>query len=203
VTLWPTKEKLGGLSEAAPNLAHGRRFNFMRLFHFSEDKTIDVFVPRPVAVPSRRRAGMEWLNGPLVWAIQETHDFLYHFPRECPRILVWAHATTAEADREQWLGCYRAAAYIERRWLPALSTSTLYRYDMPAETFEPLDDAGMWVSRTTVLPLEQAELIDLPATLMSRGVDLRVVNSLVPLKPLWGTTLHTSGIRLRNAAGWT
>jgi hypothetical protein len=146
---------------------------------------------------------MDWLNGPLVWAIEEGHDFLYHFPRDCPRILLWAHPETTEADRREWLGSYRAAAYVEKRWLTALATARLYRYDMPTGSFEALDDAGMWVSRTTVLPLGQAELNGLPATLRTRGVDLRVVDSLVPLKPLWSTTLHTSGIRLRNAVGWT
>jgi hypothetical protein len=39
----------------------------MRLFHFSDDPSINLFTPRPVRVPSSRRPGMEWLNGPLVW----------------------------------------------------------------------------------------------------------------------------------------
>lgn len=174
----------------------------MRLFHFSEDPTIDGFVPRPVMVPSARTAGMDWLNGPLVWAIQEDHDFLYLFPRDCPRILIWAYQTTTEADRLQWLGAHRAAAYIEEAWLARASTARLYCYDMPAETFEPLNDAGMWVSRETVLPSGVTEFTDLPATLRLRGVDLRVVDGLVPLKHLWNTSLHTSGIRLRNAKDW-
>lgn len=62
----------------------------MRLFHFSEDPTIVTFAPRAVVVPSRRSPGKEWLNGPLVWAIQESLDFMYLFPRDCPRILTWA-----------------------------------------------------------------------------------------------------------------
>ncbi|MGO7421998.1 DUF6886 family protein, partial [Rhizobium ruizarguesonis] len=35
-----------------------------------------------------------------------------------------------------------------------------------------------------------------------RGVELRVVDTLTPLKGLWGTSLHVSGIRLRNAGDW-
>ena len=54
----------------------------MRLFHYSEDPSIVVFEPRPVRVPAARRAGFEWLNGPLVWAIDEPHSILYLFPRE-------------------------------------------------------------------------------------------------------------------------
>lgn len=60
----------------------------------------------------------------------------------------------------------------------------------------------MWVSRVVVKPLRCDALSDLPSIFVSRGVDLRVVDSLLPLKPLWETTLHASGIRLRNARGW-
>jgi hypothetical protein len=174
----------------------------MRLYHFSDDPGIDTFVPRPVRVPSTRPAGREWLNGPLVWAIEEHFDFLYHFPRDCPRILIWATASTLDADRSRWLGTHRAVAYVEERWMPELSSALLHRYEMPTGTFETLDDAGMWVSREAVTPLAQVELSALPETFAPRGVDLRVVDSLVPLKPLWATSLHTSGIRLRNAVGW-
>jgi hypothetical protein len=38
----------------------------MRLFHFSEDADIRSFTPRPVAAPTVRRAGREWLNA-LSW----------------------------------------------------------------------------------------------------------------------------------------
>jgi cyclic pyranopterin phosphate synthase len=41
-----------------------------------------------------------------------------------------------------------------------------------------------------------------PIAVHAVEVDLRVVDSLLPLKPLWETTLHTSGIRLRNAREW-
>lgn len=60
----------------------------MRLFHFSEEPDIGHFEPRPVRTPAARRAGQEWLNGPLVWAIDEDHQRLYLFPRECPRIVL-------------------------------------------------------------------------------------------------------------------
>jgi hypothetical protein len=174
----------------------------MRLYHFSDDPEIAAFVPRPVLVPSQRVAGMEWLNGPLVWAIEEDLDFLYHFPRECPRILVWAKAGTSAADTADWLGPHRAAAYIERSWLERFAAAVLYRYELPPEPFESLDDAGMHVSRVPVTPVACTRLSDLPAGFAPRNVDLRVVDSLTPLRGLWNTSLHTSGIRLRNAAGW-
>ncbi|TCU28616.1 hypothetical protein EV131_102451 [Rhizobium laguerreae] len=116
----------------------------MRLFHFSDDAGIAAFEPRPVRVPSARAPGREWLNGPLVWAIDADHDFMYLFPRDCPRILLWATADTPEAERRRWLGDWRAVACVERHWLERLEAETIQRYEMPAEGFEGLDDAGMW-----------------------------------------------------------
>ncbi len=174
----------------------------MSLFHFSEDPAIATFIPRPVRMPSRRAHGMEWLNGPLVWAIEERMDFMYMFPRDCPRILIWATGQTDLADKMKWLGGYRAAAYVERERLPDLAAVTIHRYDLPTESFEDLHDAGMWVSRTAVKPLRCDAVSDLPSTFAPRGVDLRTVDSLLPLKSLWETILHVSGIRLRNARGW-
>ena len=65
-----------------------------QVFHFSEDPTIQVFAPRPVTVPAERRPGFEWLNGPLVWAIDEARQPMYFFPRDCPRILLWKRPGT-------------------------------------------------------------------------------------------------------------
>lgn len=76
----------------------------MRLFHFSEAPDITRFTPRPVTVPSERPPGRDWLNGPLVWAIDEARAFLYLFPRACPRIVIWSTADTSPEDRRQWLG---------------------------------------------------------------------------------------------------
>ncbi len=70
----------------------------MHLFHFSDDPNIQTFVPRPVRVSIERPEGMDWLNGPLVWAIDEAHEPLYLFPRECPRILLWATPETKQED---------------------------------------------------------------------------------------------------------
>lgn len=127
---------------------------------------------------------------------------MYLFPRDCPRILLWALPTSSPQDRAEWLGAAAQAAYVEARWLAALNTARIYRYELPAERFESLDDAGMWVAREPVTPLTMEELSDLPGALRACGVDLRAVESLTPLRRVWDTTLHASGIRLRNAAGW-
>ena len=47
------------------------------LWHFSEDPTIEVFVPH--------RAPTAELDDELVWAIDSAHRWLYWFPRDCPR----------------------------------------------------------------------------------------------------------------------
>jgi hypothetical protein len=176
----------------------------MRLFHFSDDAAISRFEPRPVLVPSARAPGREWLNGPLVWAIDEVHQAMYLFPRECPRILLWPTASTSEEDRERFWGDSdaRILAYIESAWLERVKSALLHRYDLPAETFEDLGDAGMWVSRSPVAPMAVTTLGDLTAELEACDAELRPIESLRPLKDVWRTSLHASGIRLRNAKDW-
>ncbi|MBN9492114.1 hypothetical protein J0H33_02025 [bacterium] len=174
------------------------------LYHFSEEAGIERFVPRPVAVPAERPPGMEWLNGPLVWAVDEWHSPMYLFPRECPRILIWRTGSTTAGDDERWFGhtAARMIAYIEWAWFERRGATLVWRYQVPAETFADLDDAGMWVSREPVEPLAVDRLEGLPSALAAADVELRIVPSLVPLGGLWETTVHVSGIRLRNAAGW-
>jgi len=176
----------------------------MRLFHFSDNPRIKTFVPRCVFTPTERPVGREWLNGPLVWAIDEPHQPMYLFPRECPRILLWPTPQTTKQDLEKyWDGrTCRMIAHVESAWLDRLRTAIIYRYELADESFEELDDAGMWVSRTPVEPITIVRLDDLPAQLEAQNVELRVVESLVPLRSMWNTSLHASGIRLRNSRDW-
>jgi hypothetical protein len=176
----------------------------VRLFHFSERPDIERFEPRPVDVPSPRAPGMEWLNGPLVWAIDEWHQPLYLFPRDCPRILIWPTAASTAADRTAWFGASEARmiAHIERGWLERFASGRIHRYELPAGRFEPLDDAGMHVARTAVEPLAVEAIDDLPAALAAAGTELRVLDRLAPLRPAFASSLHASGIRLRNSRTW-
>ena len=77
------------------------------------------FDPRPVRVPSPRPAGRDWLNGPLVWAIETAWRGLYLFPRDCPRILLRRTANTNVEDSTRWFGESPAdlIAYVETRWV--------------------------------------------------------------------------------------
>ncbi len=159
------------------------------LFHFSEEPTIKRFVPR-----SSR------LNRPLVWAISDAFDFLYLFPRDCPRIVIWATEQTTDNDAQHWLGGHRRVAFVEDNWMDRISKATIYRYSLPGDHFTALDDVGMAVSDRPVVPDNIEALTGLPALLAAREVSLRAVPSLDPIKAVWDSTLHASGIRLRNAA---
>ena len=168
----------------------------MPLYHFSEDPGIEVFAPHGV----EHRPEVE----PLVWAIDEWHQPMYYFPRDCPRILLWLLPTTSEADRERWFGASsaRMLAHVEWDWLERMRSAAVYRYTLSEEPFESLSDAGMYVSRETVEPLAVEPVGDLFDALRSANVELRLLERLTPLRNVWTTTLHASGIRLRNAQGW-
>ena len=175
-----------------------------RLFHFSEEGDIVEFAPRYLRTPSPREPGKEWLNGPLVWAIDEWHQPMYLFPRDCPRVLVWPVASTTEQDLSiHWRGCSaRMIAYAEQSWFERLSRTTLFRYELPMQSFEDLRDSGMWVPREEVQPICVDRIYDLPSALRRANVELRVVISLHLPAALLATTLHGSALRMRNAIGW-
>ena len=176
----------------------------MRLFHFSDDGDIRLFKPRPVETPSIRKPGMGWLNGPLVWAIDEWHQPLYLFPRECPRILIWRVQESTARDWDLWANrsSARMIAVIEDDWAEAVRQGAIYRYELANSGFQPIRDAGMWVSTETAEPIAVELIDDLPTALMAHQVELRVMDDLAAFRPVWSSTLHASGIRLRNARSW-
>lgn len=83
-----------------------------------------------------------------------------------------------------------------------VSSETIYRYEFPVSSFESLNNAGMWVSKTTVTPISTSCVNSLPEKLKQENVELRVLESLVPIRNVWNSSLHVSGIRLRNAVDW-
>lgn len=175
-----------------------------RLYHFSEDDGIARFEPRRVTVSARRPLGQEWLNGPLVWAIEAAFSPLYLFPRQCPRIVMWRLPNSDPADAARyWTDpAKRMVAFIEHRWMERLQAVALTRYQLPPDPFIDLHDAGMHVCKSPVSPISKTVLTNVPALLDDEGVELRICASLVHLKNAWNSSLHVSGIRLRNAEGW-
>jgi RimJ/RimL family protein N-acetyltransferase len=179
-----------------------------RLFHFSEDRAIEVFEPRPVLVASQRPPGLDWLNGPLVWAVDAWHAPMFFFPRDCPRIMLWRTPQTTEADLDHWWRgdrCRRMQAHIEAAWVERVKSGRLYRYAFDPSAFERVDangGPGYYVAREAVRPLEVTPVGDLAAALEAADVELHVMADLTPFNGAWLSTLHFSGSRLRNAAEW-
>lgn len=176
----------------------------VRLFHFSEDASIAEFRPRPVRVPAERGPGREWLNGALVWAVAADRAPLYLFPRECPRILLWPKPDSDPAEVADWWAGSRARmlAYMETGWLERFGACRLWRYEFLPDGFEDLEEAGYWVSRETVVPIDRRPVGDLAMAIAEENVELRVLPDLLALRDVWSTSLHASGVRLRNALGW-
>ena len=129
---------------------------------------------------------------------------MYLFPRDCPRILLWPKPDTTDEDRARWFGerSCRMIAYIEDAWRERVHSGFILRYEFAEAGFENLGDAGMWVSRCAAVPIAVTRFDDLPGELEAQNVELVSLDSLLPLKNVWSTTLHASGLRLRGAKGW-
>jgi uncharacterized protein DUF6886 len=161
------------------------------LFHISEQPGIERFEPR---VPD---AGGE----AVVWAIDEIRLRNYLVPRDCPRVTYYAGPKTTRMDVERFLGSSEAVVAIERGWFERLRSCRLYCYEMPAATFECADScAGYFVSRLPVVPTGVRVVDDPISELLWRGVALRIVPTLWPLRDaVVASTLQFSMIRMRNA----
>jgi hypothetical protein len=162
------------------------------LFHVSEDSGITRFEPR----------GSEYTSEPVVWAIEERRLGNYWLPRDCPRVTYYAGALTAAADVERFLGSSAGVIAIESGWWEQVRSCRLYCYHMPPATFESLDEcAGYFVSRVAVVPAGVDVIDDPIAELLARGIELRFVPNLWPLRDaVVASSLQFSMIRMRNAA---
>ncbi|MEV0198725.1 DUF6886 family protein [Nonomuraea sp. NPDC050691] len=167
-----------------------------QVLHFSEDPTIERFVPH-VAPTS---AQVE----PYVWAVGPERCPDYWFPRQCPRAMAWRVPGTidADADRVVGAGCGDRVHAVEYGWLRAIMEVRLYAYRLPAEPFAPIGEhAHAVVARVPVEPLGPPEPVgDLLALHERAGIQLRVLDRLWPFwAEVTSSTLGFSGIRLRNA----
>ena len=161
------------------------------LFHISEESGIERFEPR----------ASKYVSGLVVWAIDADRLRNYLVPRECPRVTYYAGRETKPADIERFLGSSPAVVAVEGGWLERLRSCRLYCYHLPSETFECIDEcAGYFVSRAPVVPA-CVEVFDDPiAELLKRGVELRFVPRLWPLRDaVVASSLQFSLIRMHNA----
>ncbi len=166
-----------------------------RLFHVSEDAGIGRFTPRPVPSPDTGVSGL------AVWAVAESHLANYLLPRDCPRICFRAGLLTSIADEELFLGRADQVIAFERAWLDRVRTTGLTLYEMPGADFEEvMPEAGYWISRSTVSPVDIVRVGDLLDALEGAGAEVRVIDDFWSLAEAVATsTLQISIIRKRNA----
>ncbi|MBV9173333.1 MAG: hypothetical protein JOZ81_24985 [Chloroflexi bacterium] len=165
------------------------------VLHFSEDPSITVFRPH-VAATAHEAV-------PYVWAVDFDQAPSYWFPRDCPRVLTWASASTTSLDRARLLGTSPRVHAIEYTWLDRLLSTILYAYRFDKSQFIPYGtpEPHAYVSTATVRPLHPPEqvgpLLDAHA---AAGIELRLLRSLWPYwTEVTRSTLGFSGIRLCNA----
>ncbi len=145
------------------------------LHHFSEDPSIERFVPHvPPTNPTR---------SPAVWAIDEAHSPLYWFPRDCPRVTAWPRDDTEKRAFREAFGTTAARVHaIELGWLERVRCTTLYRYDFDPAPFRRLPDAsGQWITESVIEPVAVREVGDLLALHATAAIELRLVPSLWPI----------------------
>ncbi len=88
------------------------------LLHFSEDPSIEAFVPHVAATAQQPEA--------YVWTVDELNSPCYWFPRQCPRVCSWGDGPRVHA--------------VESRWLSTIHATTLWAYRFAADDFEPFGD---------------------------------------------------------------
>jgi len=161
------------------------------LFHVSEQAGIELFEPRWSEIAGQT----------VVWAIDDERLRNYLVPRECPRVTYYAGPQTVSAEVERFLGQSRAVVAVESAWFERLRSCELFCYHLPAGSFECIDEcAGYFVSSLPVVPARVEVISDVIASLLERGVELRFVPSLWPLRDaVVASTLQFSMIRMHNA----
>jgi hypothetical protein len=82
----------------------------MNLYHFSEESNIEIFRPR--VKPNRQSMP------PVVWAINQEHEFTFYFPRNCPRIVYTRTEEISDADHNKFFGITKSDIVItvETQW---------------------------------------------------------------------------------------
>jgi hypothetical protein len=146
------------------------------LLHYSEDPNITGFEPH---VPRTNPAATA-----AVWTVDPARAPLYWFPRDCPRVAVWAN-NPDQAERLGRLFSTRASRVqvAPLAWFDAIRTCRLYEYRFEPTPFVPWDDAeGQWVAHRRVVPASVELVGDLFERHDAAGVELRFVADLAPVR---------------------
>ena len=128
---------------------------------------------------------------------------MFWFPRDCPRGCIWPVSTTTPLDRKQFFGHSAANRIhvVEAAWLARMQACRLYAYRLPADSFQPHEVGGYWVSAEPVEAVERVVIDDLIGRHARAGIELRITPSIWPFwRRVANSTVEYSGSRLRNAA---
>jgi hypothetical protein len=166
------------------------------LLHFSEDPSIERFVPHvPATNPTHE---------PAVWAIDAAHAPVYWFPRDCPRASVWANDDAQRAVlRGRFLSDADRINATELTWLERMREARLYVYELDPSAFVEWAEAeGQWLSHDVVEPISMRPVGDLLDLHAKAGIELRFLASLTPFwDEVVASGLPFSGVRLRERGG--
>jgi len=164
-----------------------------RLFHFSQDATIQLFVPHLAPTSNETE--------PFVWAVDEMHAPSYWFPRDCPRVCCWAAGSQFDGNSLLALGGAPRLHALELDWVERFRHCQLYVYEFDSAPFVPkIPDAGYWVARDNIVPLSVEPVGDLLTRHAQAGIELRIVKNLWPLiDAVVASGLEFSIIRKTNA----
>jgi hypothetical protein len=137
-----------------------------------------------------------------VWAIDGAHAPLYWFPRNCPRISVWANDARQQdilSDTFETEASRICAA--ENIWLDEVRRAKVYRYSFDGSVFEPWPEAdGQYIADDVVYPKQVDVLDDLLAVHAEAEVELRFTPRLgLLMDRMLASELPFSFVRIRDA----
>lgn len=165
------------------------RFDHTALYHVSEQADIELFRPRPTKQHEAK-----------VWAVRGSHIQNYLFPRDCPRICIWANKATNAQDKTL-LGGAKTHIFIEQNWLTRCATAELYIYQFEEGRFVLEDkNAGYMTSTQAQAPIKKQMLAWRSVDFAALATKLDAVPNLMPYRDkILASGLAYSMIRLRNA----
>jgi len=120
-----------------------------RLFHISDDKNIEKFIPR--------ESKAIWNYQKYVWSISEDKIQNYLLPRDCPRICLKMNKllTIGYCIEELELKQYENIIFAPESWEKKIENSILYRYEFSSKYFKVIDKiAEYYVSEKVEIPIE-------------------------------------------------
>lgn len=139
----------------------------------------------------------------MVWAVDEERLPNFLTPRDCPRVTYHVGKNTNEVDKKSFFTStsIKHAVVIENNWFDKMKVTTLYLYEFDINDFELQDEiAGYYISKTPQIPIAKHKVSDLFSELMTRNVEIRVVDNLWDIADaIKSSTLNWSLCRMKNA----